>query len=103
MRLVSIDQPESENPNEETSFEIEEEDALTQGGFSKWRTMIGQFKKPIRWERQSIWKPLKASLKNRPSCLPRNKMDASFFIFTLVTLLVSISLMIFTISMAAKK
>ena len=34
MRLVSIDQPESENPNEETSFEIEEEDALTQGGFS---------------------------------------------------------------------
>ena len=33
MRLVSIDQPESENPNEETSFEIEEEDALTQGGF----------------------------------------------------------------------
>lgn len=35
MRLVSIDQPESENPNEETSFEIEEEDALTQGGFSK--------------------------------------------------------------------
>ena len=35
MRLVSIDQPESENPNEETSFEIEEEDALTQGGFFK--------------------------------------------------------------------
>jgi len=34
MRLVSIDQSESENPNEETSFEIEEEDALTQGGFS---------------------------------------------------------------------
>ena len=36
MRLVSIAKPESENPNEETSFEIEEEDALTQGGFSNW-------------------------------------------------------------------
>ena len=36
MRLVSIAKPESEIPNEETSFEIEEEDALTQGGFSNW-------------------------------------------------------------------
>ena len=68
MRLVSIDKPESEHPNEETSFEIEEEDALTQGGFFKMTlgSRIGCLDHQSDESVRSILKTLESELEKSP-------------------------------------